>query len=203
MVSVLGSLCLTSCFIYPFGWSNNSEINQICGDERRCEIGWAYVLTVAGGVISIVLSGMPNLLQSLLNRNSQTQNRLPMISSTVGKYPLITQNNLPRMTHSWYNPDNSVFVNGNSVSERVRRRPQSLVVSPDPNAMWDFSRRLSCSVFGSIPEHGQNELVSNNLSVSQSFGTLPENDTTLKVFADSKKDQQASCQKSDSAENTS
>lgn len=135
----------------------------------RCEIGWAYVLTVAGGVISIVLSGMPNLLQSLLSRNSRTQNRLPMISSTDGKYPLITQNNLPRMTHSWYNPDNSVFVNGNSVSERVRRRPQSLVVSPDPNAMWDFSRRLSCSVFGSIPEHGQNELVSNNLSVSLSF----------------------------------
>ena len=30
---ILGALCIISCLAYPFGWSNNSEVLQICGHE--------------------------------------------------------------------------------------------------------------------------------------------------------------------------
>ncbi|VDO08739.1 unnamed protein product [Rodentolepis nana] len=145
---------------------------------------------------------MPNLLQSILNRNSRVQKRLPVISPLGGKYPQLTRSNLHQMTQSWYNQDYPVFMNGNSVLDRPRRRPQSLIVSPDPNTMWDFSRRPSYSMFGSIPEQGQNELVSNSLTVAQSYGNLPENDTTLEALPDPKETQQKSCQKTNSTDNT-
>lgn len=119
-------------------------------------MGWAYVLTIAGGVISIVLSGMPNLLQSLLQRSNlrhQAKHPPPSIHS--------------HLSSPWYPLDTSMLLNGSAVSSRVRRRPHSLVIAPNPSAAWDINHRLSCSVFGSIPEHQQAELIqSNDFSVS-------------------------------------
>ncbi|KAM7541495.1 hypothetical protein Aperf_G00000045457 [Anoplocephala perfoliata] len=211
LVLLILSACLLvflACFVICAGactslLRTNAQLSRSCSYvyflAGRCEIGWAYVLTIAGGVISIVLSGIPNLLQSLFNRNGQLHHRLPLVPSGDGKYPFFTQTSLPHMTQSWYHAERSTFMNGSNVRESARRRPHSLVVSPDPSAMWDLSQRLSSSVFGSIPEQGQSEPAPNKLSGCQSFATLPENDITMDAFGESKKGQLVNCEMTDSA----
>ncbi|KAL5965937.1 LHFPL tetraspan subfamily member 6 protein, partial [Taenia solium] len=166
-----GTLCLVACIAYPFGWSNNSEISQICGPESgtyelgRCEVGWAYVLTIACGVISAILSGMPNILQSLLRRNTPP----PPLPSSDAKYALLPPSySHPHLLPPWNTMENSVFMGGiggggvgvgggggGGVNCYARRRPHSLVIPSDPSTLMDLTRRLSCSVFCPIPEQHQ------------------------------------------------
>ncbi|VDK22746.1 unnamed protein product [Taenia asiatica] len=168
---VAGTLCLVACIAYPFGWSNNSEISQICGPESgtyelgRCEVGWAYVLTIACGVISVVLSGMPNILQSLLRRNTLP----PPLPPNDAKYALLPPSySHPHLPPPWNTMANSVFLGGSGGGGNcyARRRPHSLVIPSDPSTLMDLTRRLSCSVFCPIPEQLQAALAPTKPSVS-------------------------------------
>ncbi|CDS43363.1 lipoma HMGIC fusion partner [Echinococcus multilocularis] len=180
-----GALCLVACLVYPFGWSNNSEILQICGPGSgsfklgSCEVGWAYVLTIAGGVISVVLSGMPNLLHSLLQRNALP----PPLPPSDAKYSLLPPSHfhLPHFPPPWYivEPSMSLRGNGGGVNCNVRIRPHSLMVPSDSSALWDLTRRLSCSVFCSIPEQHHAELAPTKPSECQSTTALPEDEITI------------------------
>ncbi|GAA55552.1 lipoma HMGIC fusion partner homolog [Clonorchis sinensis] len=67
LLLVSGSLVLACCVLYPLGWSDNPEVTQICGDRSsvfhlgRCQLGWAYLLTLLGGFSSILASALPSL----------------------------------------------------------------------------------------------------------------------------------------------
>ena len=109
----------------------------------------------------MVLSGIPNLLQSLIQRG----NILPQ-----AKYP--PPSSQSHLSSPWYSLETSMILNGNAVNgiNAVRRRPHSLIVAPDPSVIWDVNHRLSCSVFGSIPEQRQAEVIrSNQFSVSRYY----------------------------------
>ncbi|CAL8096976.1 unnamed protein product [Calicophoron daubneyi] len=62
-----GSMVLICCAAYPIGWSDNPEVMQICGEDSanfhlgRCQIGWAYFLTLLGGLLSIAAAIIPSL----------------------------------------------------------------------------------------------------------------------------------------------
>ncbi|CAH8637448.1 unnamed protein product [Schistosoma rodhaini] len=62
-----GLMILLCCILFPIGWSNNDEIVQICGERRsrfdlgHCQLGWAYVVTIMSGLLSIFSSVFPNL----------------------------------------------------------------------------------------------------------------------------------------------
>ncbi|CAH8609393.1 unnamed protein product [Schistosoma margrebowiei] len=62
-----GLLILLCCILFPIGWSDNDEIIQICGERRsrfdlgHCQLGWAYVVTIMSGLLSIFSSVFPNL----------------------------------------------------------------------------------------------------------------------------------------------
>ncbi|KAH8873684.1 LHFPL tetraspan subfamily member 6 protein [Schistosoma japonicum] len=62
-----GLIILLCCILFPIGWSNNDEIVQICGERRsrfdlgHCQLGWAYVVTIISGLLSIFCSVFPNL----------------------------------------------------------------------------------------------------------------------------------------------
>ncbi|TPP63303.1 Lipoma HMGIC fusion partner [Fasciola gigantica] len=65
MLLIAGCLTLTACILYPVGWTNNGEVKQACGEEAysfhlgRCHIGWAYVLTCSGGLLSVFAATLP------------------------------------------------------------------------------------------------------------------------------------------------
>ncbi|CAH8541587.1 unnamed protein product [Schistosoma turkestanicum] len=62
-----GLIILLCCILFTIGWSDNDEILQICGERRtrfdlgHCQLGWAYVITIMGGLLSIFCSIFPNL----------------------------------------------------------------------------------------------------------------------------------------------
>ncbi|CAH8578937.1 unnamed protein product [Dicrocoelium dendriticum] len=62
-----GSMVLFSCAIYPVGWSSNSEVLQICGEQSssfrlgRCQLGWTYFTTILGGLLAIFAAILPHL----------------------------------------------------------------------------------------------------------------------------------------------
>ncbi|KAF5405379.1 Lipoma HMGIC fusion partner [Paragonimus heterotremus] len=64
---ISGSLVLACCALYPFGWAENSEVHQICGERKsrfdlgRCQIGWGYLITLVGGFLAIFNSALPSL----------------------------------------------------------------------------------------------------------------------------------------------
>ncbi|KAL5105172.1 LHFPL tetraspan subfamily member 6 protein [Taenia crassiceps] len=183
---VAGALCLVACIAYPFGWSNNSEISQICGHASgsyklgRCEVGWAYVLTIACGVISVILSGMPNILQSLLQRSTLTATFTP----SDAKRSLLPPSHFhPHLSPPWYTMGNSVFLRGNGggVNYHDRKRPHSLVVTSDPSTLLNFTRRLSCSVFRPLSEQQQADLPLAKPSDCQSFAAIPEDEVTIET----------------------
>ncbi|KAG5454504.1 LHFPL tetraspan sub member 6 protein [Clonorchis sinensis] len=76
MLVVAGLLALISCVLYPVGWTGNSEVRQACGEEAyifnlgRCHIGWAYVLTCSGGLLSLFAALLPVIFPK--NANQQT-----------------------------------------------------------------------------------------------------------------------------------
>uniref|UniRef100_A0A5K3EKV5 LHFPL tetraspan subfamily member 6 n=1 Tax=Mesocestoides corti TaxID=53468 RepID=A0A5K3EKV5_MESCO len=155
---VAGSLCLVACFAYPFGWSDNTEILQICGPESgvfklgRCELGWAYVLTMAGGVISIAISGMPNLLHSIITRFAQAEATVANVSSKVGQLP--PQPQIPFLPIPLSTSGGCSQPQWCRMGElrRMSHRPQSVIVLPEHFATSDSTQRMSCSVFGCLPQ---------------------------------------------------
>nr|CAH8863254.1 unnamed protein product [Trichobilharzia regenti] len=64
---ISGLLILLCCILFPIGWSDNSEILQICGqrssrfDLGHCQLGWAYVITIMSGLLSVFCAVLPNL----------------------------------------------------------------------------------------------------------------------------------------------
>ncbi|KAA0198007.1 Lipoma HMGIC fusion partner [Fasciolopsis buskii] len=74
MLLVAGCLTLTACILYPVGWTN-SEVKQACGEEAygfhlgRCHIGWAFVLTCSGGLLSVFASTLPVIFPKHIKQN--------------------------------------------------------------------------------------------------------------------------------------
>lgn len=74
MLLIAGCLTLTACILYPVGWTN-SEVKQACGEEAhsfhlgRCHIGWAYVLTCSGGLLSVFAATLPVIFPKHIKQN--------------------------------------------------------------------------------------------------------------------------------------
>ncbi|VDM35872.1 unnamed protein product [Hydatigera taeniaeformis] len=136
----------------------------------RCEVGWAYVLTIACGVVSVVLSGMPNLRQSLLRRNALLSPLARLPPSDAKCFLLPPSHFQPHIAPPWYTIHKLVFLSGGGgaggINCNARRRPRSLVVTGDSRIMCHLAHRLSCSAFSSIREQHQAELLATTASVS-------------------------------------
>ncbi|VDP75595.1 unnamed protein product [Echinostoma caproni] len=71
-----GCLALTACILYPVGWTENAEVKQACGEDAnsfhlgRCHIGWAYVLTCSGGLLSVFAATLPIIFPKHIKQSS-------------------------------------------------------------------------------------------------------------------------------------
>ncbi|KAF5403008.1 Lipoma HMGIC fusion partner [Paragonimus heterotremus] len=78
MLLSAGFLTLLSCALYPIGWTGNTEVQQACGEDAhsfnlgRCEIGWAYVLTCSGGLLSLFIAMLPAIFPKHMKRPNGT-----------------------------------------------------------------------------------------------------------------------------------
>ncbi|VDK22703.1 unnamed protein product [Taenia asiatica] len=121
---------------------------------------------------------MPNILQSLLQRNVLP----PMVTPNDAKYSLIPPNHShPHLPPPWNTMENSVFLGGSGggVNYYARRRPHSLVVPSDSSTMLDLTRRLSCSVFCPIAVQEQAGLPPTKPLECQSFAAIPEDEVAI------------------------
>ncbi|CDS43761.1 lipoma HMGIC fusion partner [Echinococcus multilocularis] len=78
---VSGLLVAFTCIMYPIGWKTNEEARQICGGSvgafniGHCEVGWAYIITIVGGIITFLSTLLPCAMPL----------HLPFGTQTVGK----------------------------------------------------------------------------------------------------------------------
>ncbi|KAH9278488.1 Lipoma HMGIC fusion partner-like 4 protein [Echinococcus granulosus] len=78
---VSGLLVAFTCIMYPIGWKTNEEARQICGASvgafniGHCEVGWAYIITIVGGIITLLSTLLPCAMPL----------HLPFGTQTVGK----------------------------------------------------------------------------------------------------------------------
>lgn len=104
---VSGAFCLIACFLYALGWRGNSEVLQVCGLQSdnfhlgRCQIGWAYILTGAGGLLAVVASSIPMLFASLGTSVKGTR-----VRNGIGRGTVIVGagSDISRTSHSNYMP---------------------------------------------------------------------------------------------------
>ncbi|CAH8588078.1 unnamed protein product [Heterobilharzia americana] len=84
---ISGLIILLSCILFPIGWSNNDEIVQICGqrssrfDLGHCQLGWAYVITIMSGLLSVFCAVLPNLCFPRILRELKQQKSQYMITN--------------------------------------------------------------------------------------------------------------------------
>ncbi|KAF8567661.1 hypothetical protein P879_06578, partial [Paragonimus westermani] len=101
------SLVLACCALYPFGWAENPEVRQICGERKsrfdlgRCQIGWGYLITLVGGFLAIFNSALP----SLCLRRFPAENRTNYLVSCATTAPQMS----PANPASWNVSRKSLF----------------------------------------------------------------------------------------------
>ncbi|KER20027.1 hypothetical protein T265_15409, partial [Opisthorchis viverrini] len=144
-----GLLALISCVLYPVGWTGNSEVRQACGEEAyifnlgRCHIGWAYVLTCSGGLLSLFAALLPVIFPKnanqqtgssrshdlFLDKAGQSSNGCQCFGKSNRRMKSTTGENIPFYPGSMPSPANSL--DAESVCfQSSSHRPDSMLLHP-------------------------------------------------------------------------
>ncbi|CAL8093892.1 unnamed protein product [Calicophoron daubneyi] len=152
LLIISGLLTLLACTLYPIGWSRNTEIAQACGEESgsfqlgRCQIGWAYVLTCSGGLLSLFAATLPIIFPSPIRHINNDDKQRSLGPSTRSSNRLMrclcVKNNIKHAESAAI--DNNAFISvripspansaGAFATDRLIQfqRPGSVLLFPTP-----------------------------------------------------------------------